>query len=205
MAQGRCGVEDDGHSGAMSNAGSGETGCEGDFELQDEDIRTGDGAGHGGTAHVSGAETLVGAGGDEDLLFAAGIDTDLGDDGVAARVFHDVPHVDALGGEAAQEGAAAVIGADTTDEGDTCAQACGGHGLVRAFAAGFRMIEILTGDGLAGFWQPLSANEVVGIGAADDDDAGGGRGTAHGNVLRDALVRLPEIDSHTPSRSLRNQ
>jgi hypothetical protein len=138
------------------------------------------------------------------LLFASGVDADLGDAGVTAWVFHHVSDVDAFVGEAAQQGAAAIIGTDTTDEGDTCAQAGGGHGLICTFTSGFRVIEILTGDGLAGLRQSLSADEVVGIGAADDDDARCERGTAHGNILTDALVRLPDRDSPTPFCSLRN-
>ena len=90
------GVEDDGDAGAMGETGGGEVRGHGNLELQDEDVGLLDGAGDGGAADVGGGEVLVGAGGDDDLLFAMVVDADEGDAGGGARIADDVLDVDAF-------------------------------------------------------------------------------------------------------------
>ena len=127
-----------------------------------------------GAVDVGRSEALVGAGGDGDLIFAGGVDADEGHAGGGARIADDVLDVHAFGLQAAKEGASAVIGADAAEEGDAGAEPGGGYGLVRAFAAGWGVVEFGAGDGFARSREAGGADEEIGVGTAEDYDVGAG-------------------------------
>jgi hypothetical protein len=83
-------------------------------------------------------------------------------------VHKDLIEIDFLGFEGREKILALSIRADSSDEGDFCAEASGGDGLIGSFATGVNF-EGVADDGLAGRGETVAANNVVGVNPAQHD------------------------------------
>jgi hypothetical protein len=103
------------------------------------------------------------------LFFAGSIHADQSGSGREMLVHDDLIEIDFLGFKGREKILSLGIRADSSDEGDPCAEAGGGDGLVGSFAAGVNF-EGVADDGLAGPWEAVAAKDVIGVDPAQHND-----------------------------------
>ena len=145
-------------------------GSGGDLQLHDEDGGGGDEI--GGGVDVGRRDFGVGAGGDDDGVFAALVDEDDGAASGGAFGDGDVVGLDAMLAQGDEQALSEVVVSDATDEVDGVRRRGdpgGGDGLVGALATGDGE-EVLAGEGFAGLGSAGAAADEVHADRAEDDD-----------------------------------
>ena len=122
-------------------------------------------------ATSSGRRPAVRAGDDGDGVLTVVLDADQGDTARAVRETTDVPGLHPAGGQGVQQRVTERIAADAADQAAPGAQPGGGHGLIRALAAG-TFPEVPADDGLAGTRELPHPHDEIQVDRADDHHVG---------------------------------